>query len=61
MFRRRSRTDEEMRCSFCGKSQDQVDKLISTPPDRPTRAYVCNECIAVCNAILKDYEKDKPN
>jgi ATP-dependent protease Clp ATPase subunit len=42
-----------MRCSFCGKNQDDVSQLISTPSDYP-RAYICSECIAVCHSILED-------
>ena len=42
-----------MRCSFCHKSQDAVAKLISSPSDYP-RAYICDECVAVCNSILED-------
>jgi ATP-dependent Clp protease ATP-binding subunit ClpX len=43
----------ELRCSFCHKRQEVVQKLISSPSDHP-RAYICNECIAVCNSILED-------
>jgi len=42
-----------LRCSFCHKSQDAVAKLISSPSDYP-RAYICDECVAVCNSILED-------
>jgi ATP-dependent Clp protease ATP-binding subunit ClpX len=38
-----------LKCSFCGKSQDQVKKLIAGPG-----IYICNECISLCNDILKD-------
>jgi ATP-dependent Clp protease ATP-binding subunit ClpX len=53
---KRTGTDDALRCSFCHKSQDVVGKLISSPSDY-TRAYICDECIAVCNSILED---DKP-
>lgn len=53
---KRTGSDETLRCSFCHKSQDVVGKLISSPSDYP-RAYICDECIAVCNSILED---DKP-
>ena len=53
---RKTGSDESLRCSFCHKSQDVVGKLISSPNDYP-RAYICDECIAVCNSILED---DKP-
>ncbi len=49
----RSGSDEALRCSFCHKSQDAVAKLISSPSDYP-RAYICDECVAVCNSILED-------
>jgi ATP-dependent Clp protease ATP-binding subunit ClpX len=50
---KRTGTDDSLRCSFCHKSQDVVGKLISSPSDYP-RAYICDECIAVCNSILED-------
>jgi len=53
---KRAGSDDTLRCSFCHKSQDVVGKLISSPSDYP-RAYICDECIAVCNSILED---DKP-
>ena len=36
-------------CSFCGKSQDQVRKLIAGP-----RVYICDECVQLCNEILEE-------
>ncbi len=53
---KRTGSDDTLRCSFCHKSQDVVGKLISSPSEYP-RAYICDECIAVCNSILDD---DKP-
>jgi ATP-dependent Clp protease ATP-binding subunit ClpX len=55
----RSGTDEILRCSFCHKSQDAVAKLISSPSDYP-RAYICDECVAVCNSILEDDRTTAP-
>jgi len=52
---KRTGSDDALRCSFCHKSQDVVGKLISSPSDYP-RAYICDECIAVCNSILADDE-----
>ena len=49
--------EEALRCSFCHKSQDAVAKLISSPSDYP-RAYICDECVAVCNSILEDDRTD---
>jgi ATP-dependent Clp protease ATP-binding subunit ClpX len=46
-------SDDSLRCSFCHKSQDAVAKLISSPSDYP-RAYICDECVGVCNSILED-------
>ncbi|MFV0389216.1 MAG: ATP-dependent Clp protease ATP-binding subunit ClpX [Pyrinomonadaceae bacterium] len=46
------RPEEILRCSFCGKSQNEVKKLIAGP-----NVYVCNECIDICNEIINDDEK----
>jgi len=56
----RSGSDEMLRCSFCHKSQDAVAKLISSPSDYP-RAYICDECVAVCNSILEDDRSTTPS
>jgi len=56
---KRAGSDEALRCSFCHKSQDVVGKLISSPSDYP-RAYICDECIAVCNSILDDDKVGEP-
>jgi ATP-dependent Clp protease ATP-binding subunit ClpX len=56
---KRAGNDETLRCSFCHKSQDVVGKLISSPSDYP-RAYICDECIAVCNSILEDDRPERP-
>jgi ATP-dependent Clp protease ATP-binding subunit ClpX len=53
----RTGAEEALRCSFCHKSQDAVAKLISSPSDYP-RAYICDECVAVCNSILEDDRGD---
>lgn len=47
-----SRPEEILRCSFCGKSQTEVKKLIAGPS-----VYVCNECIDICNEIINDDER----
>ena len=46
------RPEEILRCSFCGKSQNEVKKLIAGP-----NVYVCNECIDICNEIINDDEQ----
>lgn len=40
-------------CSFCQKTQSDVKKLISSPLQDP-RHFICNECVAVCVAVLED-------
>ncbi|MBV8803047.1 MAG: AAA family ATPase, partial [Gammaproteobacteria bacterium] len=42
-----------LHCSFCGKSQHEVRKLIAGPS-----AYVCDECISLCNEIIQEGAKD---
>ncbi len=60
-MRTRTGSEEVLRCSFCHKSQDAVAKLISSPTDYP-RAYICDECVAVCNSILEDDRSEtQPN
>jgi ATP-dependent protease Clp ATPase subunit len=54
---KRTQSDDALRCSFCHKSQDVVGRLISSPSDYP-RASICDECIAVCNAILEDDKRE---
>ena len=51
-------TDETLRCSFCHKAQEQVEKLISSPSDFP-RAYICDECVKVCQQILDDEKREQ--
>ena len=58
-MKNKSGTEEILRCSFCHKSQDAVAKLISSPSDYP-RAYICDECVAVCNSILEDDRSATP-
>ena len=58
-MKNRSGNEEILRCSFCHKSQDAVAKLISSPSDYP-RAYICDECVAVCNSILEDDRTASP-
>ena len=43
------RNDSHLKCSFCGKSQDQVKKLIAGP-----EVYICDECVDLCNEILDE-------
>ncbi|MGO9274600.1 MAG: ATP-dependent Clp protease ATP-binding subunit ClpX [Terriglobia bacterium] len=50
---KRTGLDETLRCSFCQKNQEAVGKLISSPGDQP-RAYICDECVGICNAILEE-------
>ncbi|HXN72563.1 MAG TPA: ATP-dependent Clp protease ATP-binding subunit ClpX [Candidatus Acidoferrales bacterium] len=47
-----------MRCSFCHKTQEQVEKLISSPNEYP-RSYICNECVGVCQQILEDEKREQ--
>ncbi|MGD9627865.1 MAG: ATP-dependent Clp protease ATP-binding subunit ClpX [Pyrinomonadaceae bacterium] len=48
------RPEELLNCSFCGKSQNDVKKLIAGPG-----VYVCNECIDICNEIINDDEQQE--
>ena len=45
----------KVRCSFCGKSQDEVPKLIAG-----SSAYICTDCVQLCNMIMRDEESAPP-
>ncbi|WP_287129552.1 ATP-dependent protease ATP-binding subunit ClpX [Candidatus Cyanaurora vandensis] len=47
--------DAHLKCSFCGKSQEQVRKLIAGPG-----VYICDECVDLCNEILDEELFDSP-
>ena len=45
------KTIQALRCSFCGKSQDEVERLIAGPD-----VYICNHCVALCEEIISQEE-----
>ena len=44
---------KQLKCSFCGKNQDQVKRLIAGPG-----VYICDECIDLCSDIIQDEFED---
>ncbi len=46
--------DSDVRCSCCGKTQKEVRRLIAGPG-----VYICDRCVALCNKIIKDSEKEQ--
>src|SRR5210317_768957 len=47
-------SSDDLLCSFCGKSQDEVKKLIAGPS-----VYICDECIQLCNEIIaEEYDQE---
>ena len=46
-------TSDKLNCSFCGKVQDEVKKLIAGPS-----VYICNECVDLCNEIIEEEIKN---
>jgi ATP-dependent Clp protease ATP-binding subunit ClpX len=51
---RKKEDNDQFFCSFCGKNQKEVKKLIAGPS-----VYICNECIKLCGEIIDDEEKEK--
>ena len=52
---KQEKNESMLRCSFCGKSRDEVRKLIAGPT-----VYICDECIDLCNDIIaEDWEEDR--
>ena len=43
----------QLKCSFCGKTQDQVRRLIAGP-----NVYICDECVGICSEILDEEFED---
>ncbi len=54
---KRTPSDGTLRCSFCRKSQDIVERLIATPGEYP-KSYICDECVVICSAILEEERSD---
>ncbi len=50
----KKKTDENLRCSFCGQDQKNVNKLIAGPT-----VYICNECVDICLDIITEDRKSK--
>ena len=48
-------TEEKIKCSFCGKTQDQVRKLIAGP----NGVYICDDCIDICAEIIEEEFEDE--
>jgi len=44
--------EDKFRCSFCGKSRDEVEKIISGPS-----SLICNECVDLCKEIIDEERK----
>ncbi|MDU1579187.1 ATP-dependent Clp protease ATP-binding subunit ClpX [Finegoldia magna] len=47
------KNENQYKCSFCGKSQDEVRKLIAGPG-----VFICDECVSLCNSIIEEEFKD---
>ncbi|MFR2844378.1 MAG: ATP-dependent Clp protease ATP-binding subunit ClpX [Finegoldia magna] len=50
------KNENQYKCSFCGKSQDEVRKLIAGPG-----VFICDECVSLCNSIIEEEFKDIDN
>jgi ATP-dependent Clp protease ATP-binding subunit ClpX len=59
MFGQRRVAEEIPRCSFCSRTQDQVDALISNPSERSKRVFICDKCVTVCNSVLEEHHRAK--
>ena len=44
---------KDVRCSFCGRTQDEVKRLIAGP-----NAYICNECVAICADLIEEEQEE---
>src|SRR3989449_6009089 len=56
-MKKRIATPHPIRCSFCGRGQDEVARLVSGPS-----VYICSECVKLCNEILEgELEREQPS
>jgi ATP-dependent Clp protease ATP-binding subunit ClpX len=56
-MKKRIATPHPIRCSFCGRGQDEVARLVSGPS-----VYICSECVKLCNDILEgEIEREQPS
>ena len=51
-----STSKDDLSCSFCGKNQKEVKKLIAGP-----QTYICNECVDLCTEIIEDEKGEQVN
>ena len=51
-----SNDKKEVRCSFCGRTQDEVKRLIAGP-----NAYICNECVKICAELIEEEMENAEN
>src|SRR5262249_26348616 len=57
LMKKRIATPHPIRCSFCGRGQDEVARLVSGPS-----VYICSECVKLCNDILEgESERETPS
>ena len=52
--RMESKDNNKLSCTFCGKGQEEVRKLIAGPS-----VYICDECVDLCHSILSENKQDK--
>ena len=55
MAEKKGSSEKLLYCSFCGKSQHEVKKLIAGPS-----VFICDECIDLCNDIIRDEQAQDP-
>ena len=49
-----SNDKKDVRCSFCGRTQDEVKRLIAGP-----NAYICNDCVGICADLINEEKMGK--
>jgi alkylhydroperoxidase/carboxymuconolactone decarboxylase family protein YurZ len=57
MANKKATSRVQYRCSFCGKSQEQIQRLIAGPGG----VYICNECINLCREIIEEEQASAPS
>jgi ClpX C4-type zinc finger len=52
-------TRDKLRCSFCNRSEDEVNELMGNPKKFSPRAYICDDCVSICHSLMSD--EDPPD
>ncbi len=54
ILERRRDPSDQLRCSFCGRSESRVERLVAGPG-----VYICDKCVGLCNEIIEEWRAEE--